>query len=348
MLGWLTSISALFFASLPATTNYQLNSYGFGSGGTANSGTATYSLEGMAGEVGGIKTTTVTYGAKPGFIETQQANLPKLSNLHNNGGAFYNKLRFIIDQQGNPGDALYALSISTDNFSSDIRYVKSDNTVGTSLSLSDYQSYATWGGATGGDIIGLNAGTTYYVRVKATQGKFTESDWGPISSAATSTNPSITFSVVTSSQSTPPFTIALGQLLPDTVTSGPDTINVTLDSNATNGAHVYISGQNGGLLSSGSLIASATADLTSAPSGFGVRNATIGQTSGGPFTVVSPYGGSGNNVGLIDSTLRTLYNSSGPITNGTATLQIKAKASAATAEGSDYTEVLTLVAAGSF
>ncbi len=135
---WLVPISLIFFGSVPATTNYQLNSYGFGSGGTANSGTANYSLEGISGEVSGQTSTTATYNVKPGFVETQQANVPKLSSFNNGGNTYYNKLQFIIDEQGNPSDATYALQISTtSNFSSDVNYVKSDLTIGATLTTAD-------------------------------------------------------------------------------------------------------------------------------------------------------------------------------------------------------------------
>jgi hypothetical protein len=58
----------LLFAALPATTTYQLNSYGFGSGGVANSTTSTYALEGIAGEISDQTGSTATYKLKPGFI----------------------------------------------------------------------------------------------------------------------------------------------------------------------------------------------------------------------------------------------------------------------------------------
>ncbi|MBA3757843.1 hypothetical protein H0X09_03190 [Candidatus Saccharibacteria bacterium] len=173
-----------FFAQLPATSNYQLNSYGFGSGGTAGSSTATYSLEGISGEQSGTTASTATYSAKPGFIETQQANVPTITLT--NPSNFYDKLKFVIGQQNNPSDAKYALQISTtSNFSSNINYVKTDLTIGPTLTVADYQTYATWGGASGANIIGLSASTTYYIRSKATQGQFTESGYGPSSSAAT-------------------------------------------------------------------------------------------------------------------------------------------------------------------
>lgn len=132
---WLTLGGLLVFATLPSTSNYQLNSYGFGSGGTANASTSTYALEGNAGGLGGNTGSTSTYQLKPGFVETQQAHVPKIASFDNGSGVYYNKLHFVIDTQGNPTDALYALSISTDNFGSNIRYVKSDLTVGTTLTL---------------------------------------------------------------------------------------------------------------------------------------------------------------------------------------------------------------------
>src|SRR5437016_121017 len=126
----------LVFGALPATTNYQLNSYGFGSGGTAGTSTPTYSIEGISGELSGQTSSTTTYTQRPGFIETQQANVPQLSSFDNGSGRYYNKLHFVIDQQSNPSDALYALQISTaSDFSSNVNYVKSDLTIGPSLVL---------------------------------------------------------------------------------------------------------------------------------------------------------------------------------------------------------------------
>src|SRR4051812_20031303 len=84
-----------FFAALPSTSNYQLNSYGFGSGGTANSTTSNYALEGISGEVSGQTASTANYSAKPGFIETQQANVPKVTL--SNPSSYYDKLKFVID-----------------------------------------------------------------------------------------------------------------------------------------------------------------------------------------------------------------------------------------------------------
>lgn len=331
----------LFFAALPATTTYQLNSYGFGSGGTANSTTANYALEGISGEVTGQTAVTATYSAKPGFNETQQANIPKLSSLDNGSGVYYNKLHFVIDQQNNPSDALYAISISTDSFVSDIRYVKSDLTVSGTLLLADYQTYATWGGSGGANIIGLLPNTAYKVRIKATQGKFTESAYGPASTATTA-NPSLSFSLSTNA-------IGFGSILAGTVVDAPSTINITFATNASSGGDIYINGLNTGLFSTrtSSTITSASADLTPAVRGFGAKVTAVA-ASVGTLSSVSPYNGASNNVGITDTTIRRIFTASAPITGGTGSVLLKAKAGPNDPSSSDYTETLTMLASASF
>jgi hypothetical protein len=338
-----------FFAALPATSNYKLNSYGFGSGGVANSGTATYQLEGTTGEVSGQTSATVTYNVKPGFIATEQAPVPSLSAFDNASGQYYNKLHFTINTQNNPSDATYALSISTDNFATDTRYVKSDLTVGSSLTLTDYQTYTSWGGASGSVVIGLLPSTTYYLKVKATNGKYSESAYGPVSSVATAA-PSITFSVTTSTQPTPPFSIDFGSLLAGTVQNSPQTANVAIDTNAVSGASIYIVGKNNGLLSAStsSLITSSSADLAVQAQGFGAQSNSVTQTSGGPLASVAPYNGSAANVGIIDTTIRSIYSFNAPIVGGSATILFKAKSATTTQAATDYSELVTLIAAGSF
>ena len=159
----LVGITPTVFAAMPATSTYQLNSYGFGSGGTANTSTPTYSLEGISGEISGPATSTTTYSAKPGFIETQQAHVPTITLT--NPSSYTDQLKFVIGEQGNPSDAKYALQVSTtSDFSSGISYVKNDLTLTATLTTADYQTYATWGGASGSNMIGLSSGTTYYIR----------------------------------------------------------------------------------------------------------------------------------------------------------------------------------------
>jgi hypothetical protein len=338
----------VFFGTLPATTNYQLNSYGFGSGGSSGSSTATYSIEGVSGEASGQTATTTNYTQKPGFNETQQANTPKLSAFDNGSGRYYNKLHFVIDNTSpnspnNPSDSLYALQISTtSDFSSGNKYVKSDLTSGNSLTLADYQTYAVWGGSSGSNIIGLLPNTTYYLRAKATQGQFSESGYGPSLSAST-VSPSLSFSLS-------PTSVSLGDLLPATVTNASSSISLTFDTNANSGGDIYISSQNGGLLSNstGNTITSATGDLSSLNRGFGAQVAATGQSSGGPLGAVSPYNGSSNNVGITNSTIRKLISATSPVDTGTASVLVKAKATASDSAANDYREALTILASASF
>lgn len=352
-MNWLVPLSLIFFGAAPATTNYQLNSYGFGSGGTANSSTATYSLEGTAGEITGQTGTTANYNVKPGYVETQQANVPKLSSFNNNGNTYYNKLRFIIDQQSNPSDAKYALQISTtSNFSSDINYVKSDLTIGPTLTTADYQTYTAWGGGTGSDIIGLTPSTTYYLRVKATQGQFTESAYGPSSTAST-VGPQLSFDIDVSASDTetgPPYATNFGNLLAGSVIDSPQRIWFDFATNANSGGNIYIYGQYIGLRSSAKnyTIASASGDLGSLSEGFGAQSASAAQTSGGPLSALSPYNGASQNVGLLDTTVRQIYSTSNPVVGGRTSILLKAKSQILTPAATDYTDVITAVASGNF
>lgn len=346
---WKPLLLPLIFAVLPSTNTYQLNSYGFGSGGTANSNTGSYSLEGISGEVSSQADSTSTYTLKPGFIETQQANVPTVT--FTNPSSYYDKLNFVINQQNNPSDALYALQISTaSDFSSGVNYVKSDNTIGPTLTLADYQTYTAWGGASGTNIIGLSANTTYYLRAKATQGKFTESAYGPAASAAT-VGQSISFCLYSNANcGAGGNSVAFGGLTAGTVTNSPNNIGVDFATNADLGGNVYVYSFNGGLRS-GSVsytLASATADLASVGEGFGAQIASVSQSSGGPFSKVSPYDGASDNVGALNTTFSTIFTSAGPLTGGSGSIQLKAKPSNITPEATDYAETLTLVAAASF
>jgi hypothetical protein len=337
----------LLLAALPATSNYQLNSYGFGSGGTSDSGTSNYSLEGISGEISSQPEATSNYTALPGFTQTQQANVPKVTLT--NPSNYYDKLHFVIDQQSNPSDALYALQISTtSDFSSGINYVKSDNTIGPSLTLADYQTYTAWGGSSGANIIGLAANTTYYLRVKATQGQFTESAYGPAASAAT-VGQSLTFCLYTTSCGSGN-SINFSGLVANNITNSPDNITVDFDTNADLGGNVYVYSANGGLASSsaGYTITSATADLSSAAEGFGAQILSVSQSSGGPFSKVSPYDGSGNNVGALGTTAATIFSSAAPLTGGSGSVQLQVKPSSTTPEATDYSETITFVAAAGF
>jgi len=187
-------ISAFFFLMLfafPASTNYKLRDFGFGGGGEDELTSPNYKLEGILGEPSGEAIGT-NFNLGGGLFSTQQASVPPAPTFENNSN-FYNKLHFVIDPTGNPSDAEFAIAISDDDFVT-TNFVQSDNTVGGTLGSEDFQTYANWGGASGEFVIGLAQDTTFKIKVKARHGEFSETDFGPESSAATVT-PSISFSI---------------------------------------------------------------------------------------------------------------------------------------------------------
>jgi hypothetical protein len=362
--------SPIAYAVMPNTSTYQLQSYGFGSGGTAGSSTSTYSLEGISGELGGQSAATSAYQTKPGFIATQQANVPKVTLT--NPSNYYDKLKVVIENTlpnnpNNPIDALYALQVCvgvdftpvTLACSGTTMYVKSDHTLGATLAQADYQNYAAWGSSSGINIIGLTSNTSYYVHAKAAQhlfnspvgGRYTESSYGPSSSAATS-GQQFSFCLYGnySSDCDGNNTMAFGGLTAGNISNSPTNMGVDFATNANSGGKVYIYSANGGLKSThtGTTINSATADLSSTSSGFGAQIISVNQTSGGPFSKVSPYDGSANNVGILGTSVSEILTSSNPLVGGRAAIQLQAKPSTVTPAAADYAETLTVIAAAIF
>ncbi len=340
----------LSFASIPAGTNYKLQSYGMGSGGAANTTSNSYAMEGISGEVSGTKMDGTSYGAGSGFISTQQANVPA-APAFTNPSNYYNKLHLVLDTGNNPSDAKFAVAISSDDFTT-TQYVQDDRTVGPSLGLEDYQTYAAWGGASGANLIGLKVNTTYKVKVRAMHGKFTESGYSPIATAAT-VNPSLTFDLDVANADTetsPPYNLAFNDLTPGSVVNSPSKIWVDFDTNGESGGNIYLYGQHGGLRSAAvaHTIAALTGDLAANQQGFGAQSASAGQASGGPLVVASPYDGSNDTVGITDINIRKAYSSTAPVTSGRSSLLLKAKVAQLTPSSDDYAERLTVLGAASF
>jgi hypothetical protein len=337
-------------AGLPASASYKLDSYGFGSGGTANSGSSTYRVNGIAGDAASGTSSSSNYSFKGGETHEKEANVPTITI--SNDDRWYNKLKVVIGPQNNPSDALFAVAISTDNFVSDTRYVKSDFTIGTSLSFSDYLTYASWDSATGQLIRGLSRSTVYTVKAKAFRGKFTESGYGPTSSAAT-VDPQLSFDIdvaATDISTSPPYEIDFGTIPVSTVTDSPKRVWVSIDTNGESGGMVYLSGANSGLKSTEAsyTIASSTADLGSTAEGFGAQGVTATQGSEGPLTILAPYNGAGGNVGVEDSVIRQIFSSTGPIVSGRGSFILKTKTKPLTPESVDYQELVTVIGAASF
>jgi hypothetical protein len=330
----------LIFA-FPASTNYQLQDFGYGGGGTASSASSNYVLEGIAGEQSAGQLQGTAYDLGPGLQFTNQADVPSAPTFTNPSN-YYNKLKIVVNPENNPSDTKFAIAISADNFVSDTRYVQSDDTVGSTLGSEDYQTYVNWGGASGELVIGLLSNTTYTVKVKAMQGAFTETGYGPTASAAT-VNQTLSFSLNTN-------TVSFGSLVVDSVNDSPINIETNLSTNSENGGIVYVTGTNAGLQSAlaGHTIGSVSGDLTSLAEGFGAIGVSVTQTSGGPLVISSPYDQSGNTVGIVDTVTRNIFYSNGPISGGSGIFMLKVKPSAVTPSAGDYSEILTVVATGRF
>jgi hypothetical protein len=332
-----------FLLALPASTNYQLKAFEFGGGGGVSSST-NYSTDAVVGEVAGAQS-SANYGINSGLVYMQNANVPTVTL--SNPSSWYNKLNAVIGTQNNPSDTVYAIAISPDSFVTTY-YVQSDNTIGPTLGIEDYQTYTTWGGASGVTIIGLTPNTTYTVKVKAMQGKYSESAYGPTSSAATSAV-TLTFDIdvgPTDVETSPPYTVPFGSLTIGNVNTATDKIWIDLSTNAEYGGYVYVRDTNSGLKSTALnyTITSSSTNLASANSGYGIQ----GSTATG-LAFLSPYNGSSDNIGLVDTTVRELLNSSGaPVTSGRASVLLKVKPSVTTPSASDYTDTLTLVASATF
>lgn len=346
------SILAQSASAGPVSTNYELKDYTFGGGGTQDSDSANYSIFGVLGETEFGQPSSANYKAGEGLVYTLQANVPPAPTF-TNPSSFYNKLKIVVGEGGNPSDAKYAIAISTDNFATDTKYVQNDNTVGAALGLEDWQTYASWGGASGINTIGLSPGTTYTVKVAAKRGNYTETGFGPTAQAAT-VNASLTFDIDVSASDTetdPPFSLSIGELTAATVITAGNKIWVDVDTNGTGGANIYVYGANVGLKSTAAnyTITAVSNNLAAISEGYGARGSTVAQTSGGPMRKVAPFDGIGDNVGILDSAKRIIFDSTNqPVTAGRVSFEIKAKASNVAKAASDYADTLTVIASATF
>ena len=65
--------------------------------------------------------------------------------------------------------------------------------------------------------------------------------------------------------------------------------------------------------------------------------------------ITSPYNGAANNVGIIDTNKRLIFDStSAPVTTGQGSFELQAKPSSTAPAASDYADTLTIIATGSF
>lgn len=337
------------FLVLPSSTNFKLRSYGMGSGGDASS-SDNYSVESIVGEVGGDKSQGTNANVGAGLFFVQNANVPHALIFENNGD-FSDQLHFILNPSNNSSDTRFAIAISDDDFAT-TKYIQNDLTVGDTLGIEDYQTYADWGGASGDYVIGLEAETTYKIKAKAIHGKFSESGYGPTAEAATSSS-TIDFDIDVSAideETAPPFDVTFSDLDAGSVIPSTQKIWTDFSTNANFGGRIYIKGLNSGLNSTktGYKIASFSGSLDSSQEGFGAQGESVSQVSGGPFFIESPYNNGSNFVGTIDSNNREIFGSDGRLVSGRGSFILKAKASSVTPAAADYNEILTIIVSANF
>ena len=342
-------VPLMLLAALPASSNYQLGSYGFGTGGTAGTSSSNYKINGVAGDAAGDSSSS-HYSAGFGANYQQQADAPLVSL--SNPGAWYNKLQVTITPNGNPTDAQYAIAISPDNFATTL-WVQPDLSIGSSFSISNFNTYTGWGGSSGVTIRGLTRSTVYTVKATAYRGKYTQGPFGPVSSGITTNDPSLSFEIdvsATDQSTSPPYAVSFGNLLVNTVNTPPVKVWVSLDTNADSGGLVYVSDQNGGLSSAnvGYTVNSSTVDLGAQSEGYGVQQSTVTQASGGPLAFSSPFNVNANNIGGLTTTFQQILSTTAPVSSGRASFNLKAKSSINTPVAADYSDLLTLIAAAAF
>jgi hypothetical protein len=335
-------VGGYIFGALSTSPHYDLNNYSIGAGGASNSSDGTYSSQASLGEQAVGKTSNTPLTGNSGSIQSQQLSVPLAPTITNNSSIDYNKLQITLsDTAGSsnyPTDTTFAIAVSTTSNFTTTYYVQADGSLNTTPV---FQTYTTWGGASGSYIIGLTSNQIYYAKVSALEGKFTNTAYGA-SANATTASPTTTFSVT-------PNTLSIGSLLPSTIVTSSN-LTFGFSTNGASGGAVYVSGAHAGLFSTSenSLISAYSGSLSTPTSGFGVQATNVTQTSGGPFTASSPFNLTGNTVGAETTSLQKFLTSSFPVTSGTANANVQAKASSLTPAALDYQETLTFVASGNF
>lgn len=344
--------------ALSVGSSYQLDGYSFGGGGVNGGSSPNFNYQGKSGQIGNQLVGESGYNFGGGMAYERQSPVTNSPNLSNDGN-WVSRLHLKISPYsgiGNttplPQDTKYVVAISEDNFIT-TKYV-SGNDYGliSNYTINDYKTFADWGGSIGFDILGLNPGKTYTVKVRTMQGKFTESEWSQTATSMTA-NPVLTYDIDVSAidaHTDPPYVLDLSNMYPDSIVTSTNRVWVSLETNSANGGGVFLYGQNGGLksLSVGYTISSVSGNLSSLADGFGIQAVGATATLGGPFLVESLYGGTGDVVGSLDTLVRQMFYTLSPITSGRASFVIKAKSSNNTPAASDYSEVLTVVAAANF
>jgi hypothetical protein len=294
----------------------------------------------------------------------------------------YDRAKLEIDAQSNAADVRYAIQISTtSDFSANVYYVNPASRFPDTGPLDDtfFVPLCEWEGTIVSgvcasanttyqryNILGLVPDTLYYVRVSAHHGPdddgyFTQSDWGP-STSATTQIPEMSLDVDiaddTSTPTNPPHLLTLPGALPNQVNTTTDMIVMHISTNLMNGLIGQVSGINGFLdhITAADQISSVSGDLGALTSGYGLRNddsfssadhtATIGDVIISSSPVDYTDTGATHKVGQVSTSKTNLLNTNNlPLENGIASFRVKVKPSSAHVAGV-YQETLNFVLYG--
>lgn len=274
-------------------------------------------------------------------------------------GGCYNKARFELTPNGNPSDTLYAIAISTDNFTNDIKYIDGTTFEPESASnhnINDFRTESYWETEVF-NIQGLIANTLYYIRISALSGDFTQSDYSIAASTTTGSGniffdidiaPTSGITTETSSPYTISFTGNDDLMAGAAATTAPNLVWLDISSNSEGGVAVVQFGKNGGLYSATTTqtILSANANLDTTTEGFGLQSYYIDNDTSsylGDLTAESNYAGSINTVGAVGTTANKIYDGDGPIQNGRVAMYLKARASTSRTPATDYSEEIYFI-----
>ncbi len=270
----------------------------------------------------------------------------------------YDRARFEIDAQGNPTDTLYGVEISTDNFITNRMCIDGSTfrpDLISNCNISDFRTKSDWE-SPAFNILGLNPNTTYYLRITAIHGDFTQSDYSSIKNATTGIA-SITFDIDiapeanTTAESASPYAISFtgdSKIIAGAAAStATDLIWLDLGSSSFGGTAILGYSKNGGLYSptTTEIITSSDINLDNAlAEGFGLQSYYISfnNTSSyyGAITATTSYAGTGNTVGGVLTASRKIYESNKIVVDGRVGMYAKARVNTTKTPATDYSETI--------
>jgi hypothetical protein len=275
-------------------------------------------------------------------------------------GGCFDRARFEIDPQDNTSEVLYSIRVSTDPMWGSWKFVDGGTHTLEDIASHDINDYKTkddWEQTVNGfNLLGLKPNTRYYIKATALKGDFTESIPSVENVSTTTGNPSIYFDIDIdddlgfATETSGPYSVGFGVVSPGIVTNADNNIWIDLQSNSTNGVYSYVESENGGLSSSlaNYTIVSNTIDLSSVNQGYGLIAISLSEDALGPLESVSPYNGSGQNVGELSTSPLLMLESTSAILGGRASLGIKLRTDLDTPAGNDYRDRLIFSVLGSF